>query len=87
MLASGPALFLAGLSAGVSARSSAGDFLAGLLDSLALALDHVLGAADFLLGGGRAGVDRVGLLEFEQRLAQLPSARIFRPLSTCNWAA
>ena len=42
---------------------------AGLF-ALLLALDHLLGAADLLLGGAGGGVDGAGLLELHQRLSQ-----------------
>ena len=46
--------------------------MAGLLHPLALALDHLLGDQQLLLGHRRARIDRVGLLEFDQGFADLP---------------
>ncbi len=56
---------------GVSARISGGGFLAGLLHPLPLALDHPLRFLQLLHRDSRAGIDRVRLLELDQRLAQL----------------
>ena len=47
-------------------------FLSRLLHFQTLALDHLLGAYNLLLGRRGAGIQSVGLLEFQERFAQLP---------------